>query len=292
MNPDLSIAYKSAAAAVARSHSNFSYSFLVLPREKRRAFCAVYAFMRSCDDASDGDDSDAVKRDSLRTWRSRLEPECAEYLQPHSFLPAFRDTLQKFSIPEQYFHWIIDGTEMDLDTRQYETFDDLYRYCFHVASAVGLVCLQIFGYQKEEAARAQKLAEQCGIAFQLTNILRDIKEDAERGRIYLPMEDLQRFGYTPEDVRRGILDERFRKLMHFEAERARGYYREARRLLPLVEPSSRPALWAMMEIYERILERIIRNGFDVFHGRIRLSTAEKLAVACQALALRLVRRRK
>jgi phytoene synthase len=285
MKPDLTASYKSAASVVARSHSNFSYSFAVLSREKKLAFCAVYAFMRFCDDISDGETSNENKRELLARWRSQLEADQPESLPSDSIMPAFRDTLQKFDIPKQYFHWIIDGTEMDLDIFRYETFEDLYKYCFNVASAVGLVCLQIFRYQDE---RAKKLAEQCGIAFQLTNILRDIKEDAERGRIYLPLEDLKRFDYSPEELQRGVLDDRFRKLMIFETERAREYYRAARNLLPLVEKSSRPCLWAMIEIYERLLNRIIQNRFDVFSQRIRLSSREKVTVALRALAMRLV----
>jgi 15-cis-phytoene synthase len=285
MKPELTASYKLAAETVARSHSNFSYSFAVLSREKRLAFCAVYAFMRFCDDISDGESSSENKRELLARWHSQLEADQIEKAPSNSIMPAFRDTLQKFSIPKQYFHWIIDGTEMDLDVFRYETFEDLYKYCFKVASAVGLVCLQIFGYQDE---RAKKLAEQCGIAFQLTNILRDVKEDAELGRIYLPLEDLKKFNYSPEELQRGILDDRFRKLMSFETERAKEYYRAARNLLPLVEKSSRPCLWVMMEIYERLLDRIIENRFDVFGPRIRLSSREKITVALKALAMRFV----
>jgi 15-cis-phytoene synthase len=285
MKSDLTASYKAAAEAVARSNSNFSYSFAVLPREKRLAFCTVYAFMRFCDDVSDGETSNDNKRKMLARWRAQLSPDQVHGTQHNPIMPAFRDTLQKFAIPEQYFHWIIDGTEMDLDFFQYETFDDLYKYCFNVASAVGLVCLQIFGYNDEHA---RKYAEQCGIAFQLTNILRDIKEDVERGRIYLPMEDLRKFNYSPEELQRGVLDDRFRQLMHFEAERAREYYRAARKLLPLVDKSSRPCLWVMMEIYERLLNRIIQNRFDVFSQRVRLSGREKAAVVLRAILMRLV----
>jgi phytoene synthase len=194
--------------------------------------------------------------------------------------PAFRDTVRRFSIPAQYFHWIIDGAQMDLDVFQYETFRDLYAYCFNVASAVGLVCLHIFGFGEE---RAKKHAEQCGIAFQLTNILRDVKEDTQMGRIYLPAEDLKRFDYAPADLRQGIVDERFRRLMKFEADRARQYYSEARSLMPLVEETSRPALWAMMAIYERILDRIVQKRYDVFRVPIHLSGTEKILIALQAL---------
>jgi 15-cis-phytoene synthase len=304
MEPELIVSYRS-AEAVARSRSNFYYSFIVLPAEKKRAFCAVYAFMRYCDDISDGDasgindacginDSSSIeeKRALLRDWRSQLDAAYAGVLGNNPILPAFRDTVRRFSIPAEYFHWIIDGAEMDLDAFQYETFGDLYKYCFNVASAVGLVCLQLFGFREASfgEARAKKYAEQCGIAFQLTNILRDVKEDAGLGRIYLPAEDLRKFDYSAEELRRGVLDERFRKLMSFETERAKEYYRAARNLLPLVDATSRPALWAMIEIYERILNRIVQRQFDVFHTPIRLAGAEKFSIALRALTMRLAGR--
>jgi 15-cis-phytoene synthase len=286
MEPELIASYRS-AEAVARSRSNFYYSFVVLPAEKKRAFCAVYAFMRYCDDISDGADRLEDKRAQLRDWRSQLDAAYAGVLGKNPVLPAFRDTVRAFSIPKEYFHWILDGAEMDLDTFEYETFGDLYKYCFNVASAVGLVCLQIFGFHDE---RAKKYAEQCGLAFQLTNILRDVKEDADLGRIYLPAEDLRNFDYTAEELRHGVLDERFRKLMRFETERAREYYRAARNLLPLVEDASKPALWAMIAIYERILNQIVQRQFDVFHNPIHLASAEKLVIALKAIAMRLAGR--
>jgi 15-cis-phytoene synthase len=286
MEPELIASYRS-AEAVARSRSNFYYSFIVLPAEKRRAFCAVYAFMRHCDDISDGDAQLEEKRAHLRDWRSQLDAAYAGTIGNNPILPAFRDTVRAFSIPKEYFYWILDGAEMDLVTFQYETFADLYKYCFNVASAVGLVCLQIFGFSDE---RAKKYAEQCGLAFQLTNILRDVKEDAGLGRIYLPVEDLKNFDYMPEDLRRGVLDGRFRKLMSFETERAREYYRAARNLLPLVDDASKPALWAMIAIYERILNQIEQRQFDVFHNPIHLASAEKLLIAMKAIAMRLAHR--
>jgi 15-cis-phytoene synthase len=284
MEPELIASYKS-AEAVARSRSNFYYSFIVLPPEKRRAFCAVYAFMRYCDDVSDGAGSKEAKCVMLRDWRFQLDAVFAGTFPNNGILPAFLDTVTSFSIPAEYFHWVIDGAEMDLSIFQYETFEDLYKYCFHVASAVGLVCLQIFGFGEPHA---KKYAEQCGIAFQLTNILRDVKEDAEIGRIYLPLEDLKRFGYSPEELRQGVLDERFRKLMRFETERARDYYSSARKLIPLVDEGSRPALWAMIRIYERILDKIEQKQFDVFHTPIRLASTEKLSIALKAIAMRFV----
>jgi phytoene synthase len=284
MEPELTASYKT-AEAIARSRSNFYYSFIVLPPEKRRAFCAVYAFMRYCDDVSDGNAATEAKCAQLREWRAYLEAAYSGTLQGNEILPAFQDTIANFSIPAEYFHWIIDGAEMDLTVSDYETFDDLYKYCFNVASAVGLVCLQIFGFRDQ---RAKKYAEQCGIAFQLTNILRDVKEDAERGRIYLPLEDLQRFDYSPEELREGVVDERFRKLMRFESERARGYYSAARNLLPLVSEKSKPALWAMMRIYERILNRIEQEQFDVFRAPIHLAGAEKILIALKAMVMRFI----
>jgi phytoene synthase len=286
MEPELKASYRSAEEVARRRARTVYYSFLVLPSEKKRAFCAAYSFMRCCDDVSDGNSSLDSKRAALRDWRSQLDIVYSSSRCENPILPAFRDTVLTYSIPAQYFHWIIDGAETDLDVFQYETFKDLYAYCFNVAAAVGLVCLQIFGFGEE---RAKKFAEQCGIAFQLTNILRDVKEDAEMGRIYLPVEDLRKFDYTPEELQRGVMDRRFRELMQFEVARAREYYSAARNLIPLVEESSRPALWAMIEIYERILDKIVQQQFDVFRDQIHLSGAEKISIALRALAMRFLR---
>jgi len=282
MNAELAASYRR-AEYIARSRSNFYYSFIVLPPEKRIAFCAVYAFMRECDDLSDSDSNVEVKRASLRNWRSKLDAVYTGDVSGNDILPAFRDTVVKFSIPADYFHWVINGAEMDLDIASYETFEDLYKYCFNVASAVGLVCLHIFGFSEE---KAKSYAEQCGIAFQLTNIMRDVKEDAEQNRIYLPLEDLRKFSYSPEELSKGVFDQRFKELMAFEAERARAYYASARKLIPLIEEKSKPALWAMIEIYERILEKIIDQQFNVFKNRIRLTAAKKLSIAFRAIAMR------
>jgi phytoene synthase len=283
MEPELSDSYRSAKAVARKQARNFYYSFIVLPSDKRRAFCAVYAFMRYCDDISDGEAGIETKRRQLAQWREHLNDAYSGGPCLNPILPAFRESVQRFSIPAEYFHWIIDGTEMDLDPQHYETFDDLYRYCFHVASAVGFVCLQIFGFSDE---RAKEYAEQCGIAFQLTNILRDVKEDAAMGRIYLPAEDLRKFDYSPAELKKGILDDRFRSLMRFEAARAKEYYAKARNLLPMVEKASKPALWAMMEIYERLLDTIIRCRFNVFQDRVRLTGMEKTSIAMKALVMR------
>jgi phytoene synthase len=285
MNTAILESYRLAESLTRRRARNFYYSFVVLPAEKRRAMCAVYAFMRACDDVADGPGSAEEKRNRLRLWRESLESPSGGPKPAAAFLPAFRDTVQRFAIPARYFHWIIDGVEMDLTIRRYQTFDDLYRYCFNVASSVGLVCLRIFGYSDE---KAERYAEHCGIAFQLTNILRDVREDSIMGRTYLPAEDLDKFGYSAEELRLGVLDGRFRRLMAYEANRAQKYYAGARNLIPLIERAGRPALWAMIEIYQHILRKITRRQFDVFGGTIRLSGAEKASIAARALMMRFI----
>ena len=275
---------------IAKSRArNFYYSFIVLPPERRRAMCAVYAFMRHCDDIVDeeaGEGGEAEKKTRLKAWRETLDDAYdggARDGPPaggSELLPAFRDTVKRFDIPRKYFDAIIDGAEMDLTVTRYATFDDLYRYCYRVASAVGLVCIHIFGFHGKEAKR---YAESCGIAFQLTNILRDVREDAEMGRVYLPREDLDAFGYSEEDLRHGVVDDRFRRLMAFQVERARNYYDEALPLLPLVRPSSRACLAAMIGIYRACLEEIPRRRYDVYSRRIGLSAWKKLSITVRAL---------
>jgi phytoene synthase len=181
--------------------------------------------------------------------------------------------VRRYRIPPRHFHELLDGTEMDQTTTRYATFDDLYKYCYRVASAVGLVVLPVFGYKDETALVP---AEACGIAFQLTNILRDVKEDAQMGRVYLPLEDLRRFGVTEDDIMDSRATPQFLELMKFEAARARGFYEKARPLLDMIDADSRNTLAVMMTIYGGILRKIEESNFAVFDGRIRLSTAEKL----------------
>jgi phytoene synthase len=228
--------------------------------------CAIYAFMRYCDDLSD-EPGDA-KAAAIDAWKHDLEEALKGSYSKYPGWPAFHDAVQRYGIPHEYFYDMIDGVRSDLEPRDIQTFEELYRYCYEVASVVGLVIIHIFGFESQEAP---KLAEKCGIAFQLTNILRDVKEDQERGRIYLPREDRQRFSD-------------FRELMRFEAERARRYYEESRPLIGLVHPRSRPSLWALVEIYRRLLERIAASDFDVFAKRIRVPTLEKAAIVARAWA--------
>src|SRR5580658_8370257 len=197
MSVGLEESYALCGQIARKTGKNFYYSFLVMPREKRAAMCAIYAFMRRSDDIADGADDPAVALDGLRRWRGQVEAVLSGGNAGEPILPALADTVRRYRIPRRHFHELLDGTEMDQTTTRYATFDDLYKYCYRVASAVGLVVLPVFGY-KDEAAHPP--AEACGIAFQLTNILRDVNEDAQMGRIYLPLEDLRRFGVLEDDI--------------------------------------------------------------------------------------------
>jgi 15-cis-phytoene synthase len=264
---------------VARTQArNFYYSFLCLPVAKRAAMCAVYAFMRASDDISD-DGPDEGRASRMDHWREELERALAGDVASNPIWPAFRDTVERYSIPARYFHEVIDGTVMDLTPQRYITFDDTYRYCYHVASVVGLVCIHVFGFEDPQAL---KLAEYNGLAFQLTNILRDLQEDAQMGRVYLPEEDLKRFGYSPEDLRTGRDNEAFRALMRFQVERAREYYDRAAPLTDMLHADSRPCLRAMRQIYGGILDRIVAQDYDVFTRRARVPTWKKLLIATSA----------
>ncbi len=211
---------------VARSRArNFYYAFVLLSREQRDAMCAVYAFMRVCDDLSD---EPGASRDSLDQWRGAMEDALAGRYGGHPGLPAFHDTVTRYGIPVRYFHDMIDGVASDLVPQRFATFDELYRYCYQVASTAGLCAVHVFGF---DGAGALPLAEQCGIAFQLTNILRDLREDAGRGRLYLPLEDLARFRVAEQDILSGTRTPEFIDLMDFETGRARQYYTQSRPLL-------------------------------------------------------------
>jgi len=277
MSDRLEASYRYCAHVARTQARNFYYSFLCLPPAKRLAMCAVYAFMRFSDDISD--DGGADRPDRMRTWREALDLALDGGSPPGELWPAFVDTVRRYSIPRHYFHEVIDGTVLDLEPREYRTWDDTYRYCYHVASAVGLVCIHVFGFTDRAAL---KLAEENGVAFQLTNILRDLQEDAQMGRVYLPREDLERFGYTEADLRAGVDNAAFQALMRFEVDRARDYYQRAEPLLGLIEPDSRPCLLAMRRIYGGILERIVAQNYDVFTRRARVPTWKKLLIASEA----------
>jgi phytoene synthase len=254
---------------VARTQArNFYYSFVLLSKPQRNAMCAVYAFMRYSDDLSDG--PEAATAEALQRWREELDAALQGNYGTNPCWPAFHDSVRRYNIPHRYFHEMIDGVSSDLQPRDIQTFDELYHYCYQVASVVGLTITHIFGF---EAPQALLLAEKCGIAFQLTNIIRDVKEDREKGRIYLPKEDRNLF---PD----------LKELLAFEAARARKYYAESRPLLNLVHPRSRRSLWALIEIYRRLLDRIEASGYDVMSRRIRLSGLEKAGIVVRAFIQR------
>lgn len=260
-----------------RRAKNFYYSFLLLSAQQRKAMCAIYAFMRYCDDLSD---EPGASRAAIDRWRGEMEDALQGRFSAHPVWPAFHHTVRRFGIPHDYFREMIAGVASDLEPRRLETFDELYRYCYQVASVVGLTIVHIFGFDTRSVL---PLAEKCGVAFQLTNILRDIREDAERGRIYLPAEDLRRFAVPETDLRAGNRSDSFLRLMRFEGARARAYYNESMPLLELVHPRSRPSLWALITIYSRLLERIEETNYDVFSRRVRLSSLEKSWILVQAL---------
>jgi 15-cis-phytoene synthase len=275
---------------IARSAAkNFYYGFLVLPAQKRNALCAVYAFMRRADDISDDPGLPfEQRRQKLNDWMDGLRRVVEGSKTDDPVLMALADSQKRFNIPLELLEKLVQGTTMDVAEAgarlQYETFDQLYDYCYHVASVVGLVCIRIFGYRDP---RAEGLAERTGVAFQLTNILRDVKEDWQMGRVYIPREDLDRFGIDAQVLVNGSAAVLTRPVLAFEAERAREYYRSAEELLPLIDEDSQPALWTLVEIYRRLLEHITQRDYDVFSERVRLSTAEKVSVLAKGMLRRL-----
>lgn len=276
---DLQVSYSHCRQIAWQEARNFYYSFLILPKAKRDAMCAIYAFMRTSDNLSDDEGSIQTKQEALNKWRTLLRNAYNGEYENNLIFPAFHYTVQQYNIPIDYFEELINGAEMDLSVSSYKTFDELYKYCYRVAGIVGLVCIHIYGFHDNQA---KVLAEACGIGFQLTNILRDLEEDARMGRVYLPEEDLERFNYTPEDLKKSVVDNRFISLMKFQVERAQSYYEQARPLIGMIDPPSRPALSAMIGIYRGILNKITAKKHLVFGDRVRLSALEKLAVVAKA----------
>lgn len=263
--------------AVAKSRAkNFYYSFVLLENDQKNAMCAVYAFMRYCDDLSD---EPGANRSAMERWKVALDEALGGQPDQNPAWPAFLDSVKRYRIPHRYFYEMIEGVASDLEPRRIQNFDELYGYCYRVASVVGLTTIHIFGFSSPDAV---PLAEKCGIAFQLTNILRDVREDAELGRVYLPAEDLDRFGVTEDDLKSARKTERFGDLMDFEIERARRYYRESAPLLGLIEKKARPSLWALIAIYSGLLECIAQSRYDVLARRISLTSAEKIWIVMRA----------
>jgi phytoene synthase len=292
VNEPVEQAYAVCETIARREAKNFYYAFRALPKAKRAAVCAVYAFMRHADDLADDEQLSREQRLlQSQQWLSKWHRAAAGESIDNPVFIALRDTQQKFGISIELLDQLVQGTMLDLtaptaatEMATYQTFEELYRYCYLVASVVGLVCIRIFGYTDP---RAEGLAEQTGIAFQLTNILRDVREDAERGRIYLPLDDLERFQLTAEQIASIRGDRKLTRdehaLMEMEAGRARQYYLAAESLLPIIAPDSRAALWVLVTIYRRLLERIESQQYQVFAAKVKVPTAEKLGILARGL---------
>jgi phytoene synthase len=263
-----------ASAITKSSNTSFYYSFSLLPRQKREAIHAVYAFCRYTDDIVDEGTDQHSKILRLRRWRTELGRALGGN-SSYVILNQLGATARKFNIPVDHFYDLIRGMEMDLSKTRYETYEELYRYCYLVASTVGLMCRQIFGYRN---ASTRDYAVNLGIALQLTNILRDIKEDARRGRIYIPAEDLRRFGYTEEDLLACRYTPEFVNLMRFECDRASSYFDVARAALGNEDKRFFFAARIMWSIYAHTLERIKRSNYNVFERRISVPGLLKVLI--------------
>lgn len=289
--PQLVMAYSVCKGITRTAAKNFYYAFLVLPRRKREALCAVYAFMRRCDDITDDPSlSLSERRQRLDTWLEDLHRAQQGHPTDDAILLALTDAQRRFTIPAGLLDELAHGTAMDVEESEaasqnsntpglnicYRTFEDLRQYCYRVASVVGLVCIHVFGYRDPAA---EELAERCGLAFQLTNIIRDVKEDAGLGRVYIPAEDLAKFDLSIADLLTTPADPaRFRPLLALEADRARDFYCSGDALISYISEDSQPALWVLVTIYRTLLERIAEKQYDVFTTKIALSTWEKLRI--------------
>ncbi|MDE1176285.1 MAG: phytoene/squalene synthase family protein [Edaphobacter sp.] len=277
-----------------REAKNFYYAFRVLPRHKSDAMCAIYAFMRRADDLAD-DESISIeqRRIEMALWVGSWRDARNGALTDDAVFIALNDAQRRFQISDQLLEELVQGTTMDLEpqataVQTYATFDDLYRYCYLVASVVGLVCIRVFGYTDP---RAEKLAEETGVAFQLTNILRDVKEDAERGRIYLPLDLMAQFQVAEERIHAlaagASMESRERALLGEIGNRAERYYASADKLLPMIDADSRAALWVLVTIYHGLLKKIERSGYEVFTERISVATPKKLGILAQGAVMSL-----
>jgi phytoene synthase len=294
-------AYEACRAIARRDAKNFYYAFRVLPRHKMDAMCAVYAFMRRADDISD-DESQPIelRREQMHLWLSAWRAARSEAAPDDPVFHALNHTQSTFGISDALLEDLVRGTSMDLEPgsdgtvslpdglQGYETFDDLYRYCYLVASVVGLVCIRIFGYTDPTA---EMMAEKTGVAFQLTNILRDVKEDAERHRIYLPQDMLREFSVSDGDILalsggRAMKPNEHAMLMALSVQ-AWEYYESGRQLIPLLDADSRPCLWVMIEIYSGLLARIDQRQGDVFSQRVSMPTPSKVFALLRGAAMSL-----
>ncbi|MBM3492848.1 MAG: phytoene/squalene synthase family protein [Armatimonadetes bacterium] len=283
MTADVRASYRHCERVAKLSAKNFYYGFRLLPERKRLALCAVYAFMRLADDMADESACTSSGTEALDRWSGALASIYSGAVPDHPSLPAFHDAVHRYQLPRRLFEELIEGVRMDLVPARYATFLELERYCYRVAGVVGLICIRIWGVS--DFARATPLAEQCGTAFQLTNILRDVREDAARGRLYVPMEPLARFGVTESDIQRHDTAARVQALIEFEADRAARLYDCCRDLAALIEPDSRAAFLAMYLVYRALLDRISASPTSVMRGRVGLTVAAKVGAVSKALRL-------
>ena len=282
---ELSAAYRHCQALTKREAKNFYYGFMLLPARQRRAIYAAYAFARECDDIVDAGLPVEEASERLAAQRELLDRCLAGSPQGPVFL-ALADAVRRYGIPHEYFYRLIEGVEADLTVSRYATFEDLKRYCYLVASIVGLISIEIFGYEGGAVARGH--AADLGIALQLTNILRDVQEDLQRDRVYLPEDELVRFGYRADFLRQEVANEAFHKLMAFQVARAELYFEQGRSLLPYLPRRARACVSVMAGIYHTILEDISRRPETILRQRVSLGTGQKLALAGRELVRSLV----
>lgn len=282
----LAVAYSVCRGITRTQAKNFYYGFLVLPKRKRQGLSAVYAFMRRCDDIADDPALSApVRKQKLDAWVDAFHAAEAGYPTDDPILLALVDAQRRFGIPVGLLDQLAFGTAMDVEEPeqansprhpiQYRNFQELQRYCYNVASVVGLVCIRVFGYRDPSA---ETLAERLGLAFQLTNIIRDVKEDANLGRVYLPQEDLAHFGIAPSELATMSDPARLRPLLELEAQCAFENYAAGDQLLSLISEDSQPALWVLINIYRGLLQKIVRLNYDVFTRKVSLTLPEKLSI--------------
>ncbi len=274
---DLELAYEACRTITRREAKNFYYAFLTLPAAKRRAIYAAYAFCRHCDDSVDEETSTDAKFAALAELQANLDDSYSGSSSSPVFL-ALADAAKQYDIPRDYFREVILGVESDLVKDRFQNFDELREYCYRVASVVGLICLQIFGYKNDAA---KEYAVDLGLAMQLTNIIRDVREDLDMGRVYLPQDEMARFGYSEEDLRNGVRNQAFLDLMRYQSQRAREYFERGFRLMPYLSRRSRACPAVLGALYSKVLDRIEASDYDVLESKVSLSKGEKIRITAK-----------
>ena len=278
-NPALNLesAYDICRNITRKEAKNFYYAFLTLPATKRRAIYAAYAFCRHCDDSVDEAISTNAKLKALTELQINLDLTYSGNASSPVYV-ALADVAQRYAIPQDYFQEIIIGVKSDLVKDRFQNFEELKGYCYSVASVVGLICLHIFGYEDDTA---KEYAVDLGLAMQLTNIIRDVREDLDMGRVYLPQDELVQFGYTEKDLKNGVRNEAFIELMQFQSQRARKYFEQGFKLLPYLSRRSRACPAVLGALYSNVLDRIEASDYDVLESRVALSAPQKVVITAK-----------